>query len=207
MESTDRYARGADAIVWSTGDAEPTALPSIFPAGPPGDFSKRTNSARANAVSDDGSVVAGWQDGPGNRNAAIWKDGVPIKRLTNTGKAQAVSADGNWVVGLDTGYELPGDFNNNRKVSLADYAVWRDKLGGSAVSLPNDVDGGTVDQVQYETWKSNFNAVPPAPETYGANEAWRWSEETGLETARLPVWHSVHYGRHQGVRRRRQQRR
>ncbi len=68
--------RGADAIVWSTGDDGVTALPRAFPLVPVGDFST-VRSARANAVSGDGSVVAGWQNAAnGRRNAMIWKDGA-----------------------------------------------------------------------------------------------------------------------------------
>lgn len=58
---------------------------------------------------------------------------------------------------------LPGDFNDDGVVNLADYSVWRDALGAGAESLPNDMDGGTVGAAQYATWKQNFGAArPPA---------------------------------------------
>lgn len=51
---------------------------------------------------------------------------------------------------------LPGDFNNDGVVDLADYTVWRDNLGAPASTLANDVDGGTVGSAQYNTWKAHF---------------------------------------------------
>lgn len=55
---------------------------------------------------------------------------------------------------------LPGDYNNDRIVNAADFTVWRDHLGAPAGAFPNDVDGGTIDSDQYETWKANFGATP-----------------------------------------------
>ena len=51
---------------------------------------------------------------------------------------------------------LPGDFNDDGIVNAADYTVWRDFLGVPANLLPNDVDGGTVGQAQYDTWSQHF---------------------------------------------------
>lgn len=64
---------------------------------------------------------------------------------------------------------LPGDFNDDGIVNAADYTVWRDFLGLPANLLPNDVDGGTVGQAQYDTWSQNYgltiqeyvDSVPP----------------------------------------------
>ncbi|WP_197528368.1 LamG-like jellyroll fold domain-containing protein [Aeoliella mucimassa] len=53
----------------------------------------------------------------------------------------------------DTG--LVGDYNNDGKVDLADYTVWRDNLG-SEQPLANDAIGGTIGVSQYEQWKSQF---------------------------------------------------
>lgn len=53
---------------------------------------------------------------------------------------------------------IPGDYNNDGRVSLADYTLWRDKLGGPPGALPNDFTGGPVGAEQYATWKSNFAA-------------------------------------------------
>lgn len=54
---------------------------------------------------------------------------------------------------------LPGDYNEDGRVNLADYTVWRDKIGSDA-SLPNDPfgdqNGGAVGVGQYDQWKQNF---------------------------------------------------
>lgn len=49
---------------------------------------------------------------------------------------------------------LPGDYNDDGVVDAADYAVWRDQLGGAA-ALPNDDTLG-VDMDDYDRWVSNF---------------------------------------------------
>jgi hypothetical protein len=54
---------------------------------------------------------------------------------------------------------LAGDYNENDVVDAADYTVWRDNLGNAAGTLPNDGDGGTIGQAQYDTWVANFGMV------------------------------------------------
>ena len=56
---------------------------------------------------------------------------------------------------------LPGDFNNDGVVTLADYTVWRDHLGGTA-ALPNDPTPGLVDTTDYHVWKDNFSMFTAA---------------------------------------------
>lgn len=53
---------------------------------------------------------------------------------------------------------LPGDFNNDSLVNLADYTVWRDSLGATDESVINNAgDGfGGVDAGDYAVWKRNF---------------------------------------------------
>lgn len=172
--------RGADAVIWNAGDTELTALGRTFTPPLTGDYSENDKTAVAKAVSEDGSVVVGWQLGPPpapSRNGMIWVDGVPTKRFMHSGEATAVSADGTWVVGMDHAYGQPGDFNGDYTVDLADYVVWRNNIGLPAVSLLNDIDGGTVGDEQYETWKAHFGETEPER----TRDAWRWSEETGLE--------------------------
>ena len=64
------------------------------------------NSARANGVNHDGTVVAGWQDGAGRQGAA-WVDGVQEHIFTGSGapalEAFDVSDDGVWVTGFGVG--------------------------------------------------------------------------------------------------------
>lgn len=55
---------------------------------------------------------------------------------------------------------IPGDFNNNGVVDLADYTVWRDNLGASAeTALSGNGDGvGGVDVGDYQLWKNSFSS-------------------------------------------------
>ena len=51
-----------------------------------------------------------------------------------------------------TGQGTVGDYNANGVVDAADYVVWRDALGTSAM-LPNDPTSGTVTQEDYLVWR------------------------------------------------------
>lgn len=53
---------------------------------------------------------------------------------------------------------LAGDYNGDGFVDAADYTVWRDNLGAPAGTLPNDIDGGVIGTVQYDTWVENYGA-------------------------------------------------
>jgi hypothetical protein len=56
---------------------------------------------------------------------------------------------------------LPGDYNDDGIVNLADYTVWRDNLGAAAGTLVNDPNTGAIGTAQYSTWKANFGATLP----------------------------------------------
>ena len=55
---------------------------------------------------------------------------------------------------------IPGDFNADGNVDLADYTVWRDALGSSLV-LANDLTPGSVDADDYQLWRSFFGFIRP----------------------------------------------
>lgn len=74
------------------------------PAGDLHDLGSIGGSSRANGVSYDGSVIAGWVEQPdGQWTGAYWQDGTLHNMVDNQGnalqEAEAVSADGNWIVG------------------------------------------------------------------------------------------------------------
>ena len=50
---------------------------------------------------------------------------------------------------------LPGDYNDDDVVDAADYLVWRANAGAT-VTLPNDVTAGTVDQSDFDIWRTHF---------------------------------------------------
>jgi uncharacterized membrane protein len=88
-------------------------------------------SSRANAVNQDGSVVAGWQDATtGFRQGVVWVGGVQtLISVPGTGaplsEASAVSASGQWVVGSG---------------SVADNQAWRWSAAGGVEFLGNIFD-------------------------------------------------------------------
>ncbi len=55
---------------------------------------------------------------------------------------------------------LPGDFNGDEIVNLADYTVWRDNLGGTFDLNGNGNESGgsagVVDAADYDLWKASF---------------------------------------------------
>jgi T5SS/PEP-CTERM-associated repeat protein len=53
--------------------------------------------------------------------------------------------------------ELDGDYNANGTVDAADYTVWRDTFGQTALGLPADGNrDGTINTADYNLWKANF---------------------------------------------------
>ena len=50
---------------------------------------------------------------------------------------------------------MVGDYSGNGVVDAADFTIWADALGTTAV-LPNDEIGGTIDIGQYNQWALNF---------------------------------------------------
>ncbi len=57
---------------------------------------------------------------------------------------------------------LPGDYNDDGIVNLADYTVWRDNLGGSFDLNGNGVEtgesAGVVDAADYNYWRSHYGS-------------------------------------------------
>lgn len=54
---------------------------------------------------------------------------------------------------------LPGDYNNDEAVDIADYTVWRDNLGAPAGTLPNDTTGDAIGAAQYTLWTMQYAAA------------------------------------------------
>lgn len=67
---------------------------------------------------------------------------------------------------------LPGDYNGNNVVDVADYVVWRDSLNQSGQNLPADGDkDGTVDIDDYGVWRSHFGQTAPASSSGATDSA------------------------------------
>jgi pectinesterase len=90
------------------------------------------------------------------------------KQLTAL-EAEAFSK-ANWLGGTD-GWNpviavvppiLQGDYNDDQKVDAADYTVWRDSLTSGVTLLNETASPGSVDEEDYNAWKSNFGTTAEA---------------------------------------------
>jgi len=55
---------------------------------------------------------------------------------------------------------IPGDYNESGTVDAADYVLWRKNLN-QAVTLPNDLTPGMVENDDYDVWRANFGLGAP----------------------------------------------
>lgn len=103
------------------------------------------------------------------------------------------------ITALGTATGLPGDFNDDNRVNLADYTVWRDNLGGSFNLAGNgDESGssaGTVDQADYLLWKDRFGdaaaaSALQAPGLAAVPEPATWVATLMLGLGGLGSWRS-----------------
>lgn len=162
--------RYLEAIVWSD---DGTGAGSVQVLEMPDEL-VGTSYVSVREVSDDGGTMAGTV---GGSHTAIWKNGELVGIFNSYNSPNAVSGDGRVVVGNN--YRgTAGDFNGDYTVNLADYAVWRNNLGAPAGTIQNNTDPGPIGQDAYETWKQNFGTGNSFSGTY---EAWRWTEEGGIE--------------------------
>lgn len=105
-------------------------------------------SSRANAVSDNGSVVAGWQDNDMGRSGAVWVNGIQELMIDSNGFAVseglAVSGNGEWVTGVT--YGVPQTYRYNTTTDTLEYI---DPVGGdfffpTALGTGISDDGRTI---------------------------------------------------------------
>lgn len=88
----------------------------------------------------------------------LWADG----RITSLGQ---IASNQFLTIDQSNFLRLPGDFNGDGRVDLADYTVWRDNLGGSSdLSGNGDETGlssGVVDADDYALWRTHYGASAP----------------------------------------------
>src|SRR5262249_12465341 len=64
---------------------------------------------------------------------------------------------------------IPGDFNHNGTVDMADYVVWRKSRGQTGWGLAADSDlNGVVNDADYAVWRSHFGQPPGSGSFNGA---------------------------------------
>ncbi|WP_179119076.1 PEP-CTERM sorting domain-containing protein [Massilia sp. KIM] len=109
------------------------------------DLGSLGGSSRANGVSYDGSIIAGWVEQPyGNWTGVYWQDGTMHNLVDDQGnphqEATAVSADGRWIVGA-------GDFNQAWRYNtltqktewLGDLDAMGDYQGATGISADGQI--------------------------------------------------------------------
>jgi len=94
--------------------------------------------------------------------SGILLDGSPFSlplNLTGAADDPFVSHRAVLKVALLRPVTLPGDYNSDGVVNMADYSVWRNHLGEPAGTLANDPNPTAVGAAQYATWRANFAAT------------------------------------------------
>ncbi len=77
---------------------------------------------------------------------------------------------------------LPGDYNNDGYIGNADYTVWRDAVTAGSTFLVNDPTPGTVDESDYDYWKTHFG------ETALVNLIGDYNNDGHVDAADYTVW-------------------
>lgn len=100
-------------------------------------------SSRANSITDDGTIVVGWQDNEyGDRLGVYWKNGVQTylkdNNGANTGEAVSITPDGKTIVGFT--YDNPFVWNETGGYTMITHPD--PDFSGAAASITDD--GKTV---------------------------------------------------------------
>ncbi|WP_442484981.1 hypothetical protein [Aeoliella sp. SH292] len=99
----------------------------------------------------------------GNDDFGYTSDGNFLNRTAPSQYGGAFPWDAVSLAVIDiTPQGVDGDYNNDGTVNLADYTVWRDRLGSPAGSLENDPHTTVIGAAQYNTWRSNFGLSMPS---------------------------------------------
>lgn len=170
------------AAIW-TGTDEVISLPNRFADSGPFNVDKGGRACRANAVSYDGSVVAGWQDVYGPWFGSVWRKGddgnFTQTILTSTdkgqddvdwsskddmiancvGSCQTISPDGKWIGGRG----LP-------ELKVNGPWIWSEETGYKV--LYEDMDGTVAD--------INSDGTVAVGWMGPGSSAWIWTEKEGF---------------------------
>lgn len=132
--------------------------------------STTTNAAsRANTISEDGSIIAGWQDDKnGRRWGAYWKDGVQHLIKDKNGdpvfEISSVSGDGKWLLGSQFEYAMK----------------WSEETGVQLIEDPN-ADPFYVGAATATNYDGSMivGFYRPYPGAAMMGDGFIWTEKTG----------------------------
>ncbi len=141
-------------------------------------------ASRANAVSADGNVIAGWSDSAfGGRAGAYWSNGDPPRWFKGegarifVGEAQAVSSDGTFIAG--------GNYNDPaRPNSYVEPWLWSAGTGVVPLGMVKGLRGDVIDGQHYAVDVSDDGNVVVGQDTLfilGEQLAWIWTRGRGIE--------------------------
>lgn len=171
------------AAVW-TGTDEVTLLPNRFADGGTFNYDNATRACRANAVSYDGSVIAGWQDIFGPWYGSVWRkgaDGEYTQQLLTVnpekgqddidysnkqecydnliGACQTVSPDGKWIGGRG----IPG------QTGVKGAWIWSEETGFKVLYENEDATTSDI----------NSDGTVAVGWMGPGQGAWIWTKENG----------------------------
>src|SRR5262249_9755855 len=163
----------AHAAVWDLGDGGPaTDLGTLVP----------NRATRANTISGDGHVIAGWQDSGGPRLGARWVDGVETQLLTAknepVGEVRHTNYDGTVMVGQF--YPFGSD----------DGWLWTQSHGFTALPSPSRVYKRALPIAATDDGTVVFGAVQELNRRQTPAGFWRHRQATHLRhyLAPLRLW-------------------
>src|SRR5205823_3298479 len=147
---------GVTAVDFLSTTVPVTAWDSFHAAGTGGDRSGSTTPVYATGA------ALGPRQADGRLPSIDFLKLAPGRHLIDAGvdvglPYNGLAPDVGWFESGSPAPALPGDYNADGTVDVADYAVWRTSLNTSA-TLPNDVTPGTVDDSDYAVWRSHFGA-------------------------------------------------
>ncbi|MEO1496502.1 MAG: choice-of-anchor Q domain-containing protein [Planctomycetota bacterium] len=141
-----------DAAVGDLRDVDALLLPLADNGGPTPTHALGENSP---AIDAGNSTVAADQRGVARPADLASAPNAPHANGSDIGAFES----------YDSALALPGDYNLDGNVDLADYTVWRDQLGSTAITPRSGADGdgdGVVGEADYDVWSDNFGSTLPA---------------------------------------------
>lgn len=110
------------------------------------------------------SLANGYMPPVGLQFPVLMADKLVVDSLSLTGPAASLfdlDINGDTIVLEALSAVLPGDFNDDGIVNIADYTLWRNNLGAANEAAINNAGNGSggVDAGDYTVWRDNFGAT------------------------------------------------